>query len=43
VLLARLNAAGEIDWGRAAIDSSHLRAFGGASEPRVPQFVGRSA
>jgi transposase len=31
VLLAKLNAAGEIDWQRAAIDSSHVRAFGGAS------------
>jgi transposase len=28
-LLARLNAAGEIDWQRAAVDSSHVRAFGG--------------
>ena len=33
VLLAKLNAAGEIDWQRAAIDSSHLRAFGGARAP----------
>jgi transposase len=32
-LLARLNAAGEIDWQRAAVDSSHVRAFGGASAP----------
>jgi transposase len=31
VLLAKLNAAGEIDWQRAAVDSSHVRAFGGAS------------
>lgn len=30
-LLAKLNAAGEIDWQRAAVDSSHVRAFGGAS------------
>ena len=37
VLLAKLNAAGEIDWQRAAIDSSHVRAFGGARRPaRVP-------
>ena len=30
-ILAKLNAAGEIDWQRAAVDSSHVRAFGGAS------------
>ncbi len=29
VLLAKLNAADQIDWQRAAIDSSHVRAFGG--------------
>jgi transposase len=28
-LLARLHAASEIDWQRAAVDSSHVRAFGG--------------
>ena len=33
VLLTRLNAADQIDWERAAIDSSHVRAFGGASVP----------
>jgi transposase len=43
VLLARLNAAGEIDWGRAAIDSSHLRAFGGASAPARAQSTAESA
>lgn len=32
-LLARLNAAERIDWQRAAIDSSHVRAFGGARRP----------
>ena len=37
VLLAKLNAAGEIDWQRAAIDSSHVRAFGGASTPARAQ------
>ena len=36
-LLARLNAAGEIDWQRAAVDSSHVRAFGGASAPARAQ------
>jgi len=30
VLLARLHQAGRIDWSRAAIDSSHVRAVGGA-------------
>jgi transposase len=37
VLLAKLNAAGEIDWQRAAIDSSHVRAFGGARAPAQAQ------
>jgi len=37
VLLAKLHAAGEIDFERAAIDSSHVRAFGGASEPARAQ------
>jgi transposase len=32
-LLARLNAAGEIDWQRAAVDSFQVRAFGGARRP----------
>jgi transposase len=36
-LLAKLNAAGEIDWQRAAVDSSHVRAFGGASAPARAQ------
>ena len=39
VLLARLNAAGEIDWQRAAIDSSHVRAFGGARRPARAQWT----
>ena len=30
LLLAKLNEADLIDWSRAAIDSSHVRAFGGA-------------
>ena len=30
VLLAKLNEADLIDWSRAVIDSSHVRAFGGA-------------
>ena len=42
VLLARLNAAGEIDWQRAAIDSSHVRAFGGARKPARAQWTAES-
>src|SRR5438552_8562628 len=41
LLLARLNEADRIDWSRAAIDSSHVRAFGGdektGPEPRRPR------
>jgi transposase len=37
VLLARLNAADQIDWQRAAIDSAHVRAFGGARRPARAQ------
>jgi transposase len=33
VLLVRLQAAERIDWSRAAVDSSHVRAVGGASTP----------
>ena len=33
LLLAKLNEADLIDWSRAAIDSSHVRAFGGAKRP----------
>jgi transposase len=43
VLLARLNAADQIDWERAAIDSSHVRAFGGASAPARAQWTAESA
>lgn len=42
LLLAKLNAAGEIDWQRAAIDSSHLRAFGGASAPARARLTAES-
>jgi transposase len=41
-LLARLNAAGEIDWQRAAVDSSHVRAFGGASTPARARWTAES-
>jgi transposase len=43
VLLAKLNAAGEIDWRRAAVDSSHVRAFGGASPPVRARWTAESA
>jgi transposase len=33
LLLVRLQAADRIDWSRAAVDSSHVRAVGGASTP----------
>jgi transposase len=33
VLLADLHQADKIDWSRAAIDSSHVRAVGGARRP----------
>jgi transposase len=42
VLLAKLNAAGEIDWQRAAVDSSHVRAFGGASPPARARWTAES-
>lgn len=41
-LLARLNAAGEIDWQRAAVDSSHVRAFGGARPPARARWTAES-
>jgi transposase len=43
ILLARLNAADQIDWQRAAIDSSHVRAFGGASAPARARWTAESA
>src|SRR5213078_3492080 len=33
LLLAKLHQADRIDWSRAVIDSSHIRAVGGASRP----------
>ena len=33
LLLAKLHQADRIDWSRAVIDSSHVRAVGGASRP----------
>ena len=36
LLLAKLNEADRIDWSRAAIDSSHVRAFGGRQDRPEP-------
>lgn len=43
-LLERLHAAGRIDWSRAAIDSSSVRAvFGGRGPGRTPRIAGSGA
>jgi transposase len=42
-LLAKLNAADQIDWQRAAVDSSHVRAFGGARPPARARWTAESA
>jgi transposase len=42
-LLARLNGAELIDWSRAAIDSSHVRAFGGATRPARARSTARES
>ncbi|MGV9565083.1 IS5 family transposase [Streptomyces sp. NPDC003480] len=36
ILLAELNAAGELDWSRACVDGSHIRAKGGADTGPSP-------
>jgi transposase len=43
LLLAKLNEADLIDWSRAAIDSSHVRAFGGAPRPGRARSTGQEA
>lgn len=44
VLLERLDRAGRIDWSRAAVDSSSVRAvFGGSIPARTPRTEGRAA
>ena len=45
VLLRRLQHAGQLDWSRAAVDSSSVRAVGGAKKPaRIPRIErGRAA
>ena len=40
VLLDELHEAGQIDWSRAAVDSSHVRAKGGARKPVRPRSTG---
>ena len=40
VLLARLNRAEEIDWSRAVVDSSSVRAVLGASKPGQARWIG---
>jgi transposase len=40
VLLARLHAAGVIDWSRAAADGSHVRALKGGSRPVPARSTG---
>ncbi|GGT47265.1 hypothetical protein GCM10014713_46700 [Streptomyces purpureus] len=40
VLLAELNAAGELDWSRACVDGSHIRAKKGEPTPARPRSTG---
>ena len=40
LLLAELEYAGEIDWSRATIDSSHVRARGGGEGPAPARWTG---
>ena len=39
-LLAELEGAGQIDWSRAIIDSSLVRAWGGAARLGPAQWIG---
>ncbi len=44
ILLARLHAADQIDWSRAIVDSSSVRAvFGGRRPAQTPQIGGKTA
>ena len=44
ILLARLNAAGLLDWSRAVVDSCSIRAVGGAKAPvRTPRIAANQA
>ena len=40
ILLAKLNAAGELDWSRALVDGSHVRAKRGDPRPARRQATG---
>lgn len=43
-LLAKLNAADQIDWSRAIVDSSSVRAvFGGRKSAPTPRIAGKTA
>jgi transposase len=42
VLLDELDDAGQIDWSRAVVDSSHVRAKGGASRPAPRRSTARA-
>ena len=43
LLLAKLHETDRIDWSRAAIDSSHVRAFGGAPRPARARSTAQEA
>jgi transposase len=43
LLLAKLHEADLIDWSRAAVDSPHVRAFGGAKRPARALSTARGA
>ncbi|WP_405966038.1 hypothetical protein OG613_45465 (plasmid) [Streptomyces sp. NBC_00015] len=40
ILLAELNAAGELDWSRACVDGSHIRAKKGEPTPVFRRSTG---
>ncbi len=42
LLLAKLNSAEQIDWSRAVVDSSSVRAVGGATRPARTQPIAES-
>ncbi len=40
LLLAELHAAGQLDWSRAAVDGSHVRALKGGRKPVPARSIG---